>query len=237
MDKKNNTDAVINSLFGSKVYQAQIKNYEKINKKIIPFIEKFVKEQPGRFATTTDIRGKETYTSFDGEGAMDNFHTNKKYKLLFDELNKHVKAFITALGYDLTKFDIHIVKAWSTYTAKEQHIALHRHTASHFSTVYYVRADEMGNLKIEEEQGAKLGLFIPPTDQYFSKWNEFNFASYNLMAKTGNFVMFPSTLMHMTENNTKDIPRISISSDVLLTMKQGVSAEHCIPHPEGWLTI
>ena len=38
MEKKHNTDAVINSLFGSKVYQAQIKEYEKINKKNIPFI-------------------------------------------------------------------------------------------------------------------------------------------------------------------------------------------------------
>lgn len=235
--EKQNTDAVINTLFGSRIYQAQIKNYEKINKKIIPPIEKFVKEQPGRFATTTDIRGKENYTSFDGEGAMDNFHTDKKYNILFDELNKHVKAFITALGYDLTKLDIHIVKAWSTYTAKDQHIALHRHTASHFSTVYYVRADEMGDLTIEEEQGAKLGLYIPPTDQYFKEWNQFNFASYKLKAETGNFVIFPSTLMHKTENNITNIPRISISSDILLTMREGVSAEHCIPHPSGWRTL
>ena len=235
--EKQNTDAVINTLFGSRVYQAQIKNYEKINKKIISPIEKFVKEQPGRFATTTDIRGKETYTSFDGEGAMDNFHTDKKYNILFKELDKHIEAFITALGYDLTKFNINIVKARSTYTAKDQHIALHCHTASHFSTVYYVRADEMGDLIIEEEQGAKLGLYIPPTNQYFKEWNQFNFASYKLKAETGNFVIFPSTLMHKTENNTTNIPRISISSDILLTMREGVSTGHCIPHPSGWRTL
>ena len=230
-------EATINNLFGYKLFQSSIKDYKKINKKITPLIEKFVKEKPGRFATTTDINGKETYTSFDGPEAMDKLHLDVKYNDLFQELNKHIVAYIQALRYDLKKFNINIVKAWSTYTAKDQHIALHRHTASHFSTVYYVRADDMGDLQIEEEQGAKLGLYIPPTDQYFSSWNKFNFASYIITAETGKFVIFPSTLMHKTLDNTKDKPRISISSDILLTMKEGVSAEHCIPHPKGWLTI
>ena len=230
-------EATINNLFGYKLFQSSIKDYKKINKKITPLIEKFVKEKPGRFATTTDINGKETYTSFDGPEAMDKLHLDVKYNDLFQELNKHIVAYIQALGYDLKKFNINIVKAWSTYTAKDQHIALHRHTASHFSTVYYVRADDMGDLQIEEEQGAKLGLYIPPTDQYFSSWNKFNFASYIITAETGKFVIFPSTLMHKTLDNTKDKTRISISSDILLTMKEGVSAEHCIPHPKGWRSI
>ena len=230
-------EATINNLFGSRLFQSSIKDYKKINKKITPLIEKFVKEKPGRFATTTDVNGKETSTSFDGPDAMDKLHLDVKYNDLFQELNKHIVDYIQALGYDLNKFNINIVKAWSTYTAKDQHIALHRHTASHFSTVYYVRADDMGDLQIEEEQGAKLGLFIPPTDQYFSSWNKFNFASYLIKAETGKFIIFPSTLMHKTLDNTKDKQRISISSDILLTMKSGVSAEHCIPHPNGWLTI
>ena len=230
-------EATINNLFGYKLFQSSIKDYKKINKKITPLIEKFVKEKPGRFATTTDINGKKTYTSFDGPEAMDKLHLDVKYNDLFQELNKHIVAYIQALGYDLKKFNINIVKAWSTYTAKDQHIALHRHTASHFSTVYYVRADDMGDLQIEEEQGAKLGLYIPPTDQYFSSWNKFNFASYIITAETGKFVIFPSTLMHKTLDNTKDKTRISISSDILLTMKEGVSAEHCIPHPKGWRSI
>ena len=230
-------EATINNLFGYRLFQSSIKDYKKINKKITPLIEKFVKEKPGRFATTTDINGKETSTSFDGPDAMDNLHIRPEYNDLFQELNKHIVAYIQALGYDLKKFNINIVKAWSTYTAKDQHIALHRHTASHFSTVYYVRADDMGDLQIEEEQGAKLGLYIPPTDQYFSSWNKFNFASYIIKAETGKFVIFPSTLMHKTLDNTKDKQRISISSDILLTMKEGVSAEHCIPHPKGWRSI
>ena len=39
------------------------------------------------------------------------------------------------------------------------------------------------------------------------------------------------------EINKKDEPRISISADILLTMKKGISTEHCIPHPSQWASI
>ena len=76
-------EATINNLFGSRLFQSSIKDYKKINKKITPLIEKFVKEKPGRFATTTDINGKETSTSFDGPDAMDNLHIRQEYSDLF----------------------------------------------------------------------------------------------------------------------------------------------------------
>ena len=95
----------------------------------------------------------------------------------------------------------------------------------------------MGNLKIEEELASQTGLFIPPTNEYISNWNQFNFASYILTVKTGDFVIFPSGMVHSTEINTKNEARICISSDILFTMKKGVSAEHCITHTHGWLTV
>ena len=66
---------------------------------------------------------------------------------------------------------------------------------------------------------------------------EFNFSSYIIPVKTNNLIVFPSGLLHYTEVNTKEEARISISGDILLTMKPGVKTEHCIPHPSGWDTI
>ena len=62
-------------------------------------------------------------------------------------------------------------------------------------------------------------------------------ASYIFPVRTGDFLIFPSGLLHYTETNTKDDARISISGDILLTMKEGIKTEHCIPHPKGWKTI
>ncbi len=92
-------------------------------------------------------------------------------------------------------------------------------------------------VELTDGLGTQTGLFIPPTDQYIVDWNQFNFSSYIFPVKTGNFVIFPSGLLHYTEVNTKEEARISISGDVLLTMKPGVKTEHCIPHPSGWDTI
>ena len=225
-------EATINSLFGETIYFAHIINNDEDTAK---HVESFVKEKPGRTAATTDVKGNTHFT--DLEEAKDNLHKDKKYNKLFKEIGKNINAFLTAKGYSNDKFDAHITKAWATYTVKNQHIASHKHTASHFSFVYYVRNDDMGNIRFEKELASQTGLFIPPTDQYIVNWNQFNFSSYIFPVKTGNFIIFPSGLLHYTEINTKKQARISISGDILLTMKAGVKTEHCIPHPNGWDTI
>ena len=236
-------ETTINTLFGKNIYKATIANYETINKNVISDIKSFVKEKPGAMAATTDVVGntKIQYTNKDNEtvleSAVDNLHKKKLYQFLFSALGRNINFYLHTLGYNLNKLDIHITKAWSTYTTQNQHIASHKHTASHFSFVYYVRNNEMGNIKFEQELAAQTGLFIPPTDQYLSEWNKFNFASYMVPVSTGDFVIFPSELLHYTETNTKEEPRISISGDILLTMKKGVSTEHCLPHPQMWRTL
>ena len=226
---------IINSLFGETIYFSEINEYEKLNKEVIPHIENFVKEKPGRTAATTDVKGNTQFT--DLEEAKDNLHKDVKYKKLYKELKENIKNFVKAKGYNSNKFNFHITKSWATYTVKDQHIASHKHTASHFSFVYYVRNNEMGNIRFEKELAAQTGLFIPPTDQYIVDWNQFNFSSYIIPVRTNNLIVFPSGLLHYTEVNTKEEPRISISGDILLTMKPGVKTEHCIPHPSGWDTI
>ena len=228
-------EMVIGSLFSKSIYKSTIDDYDTINEKLITDIESYVKEKPGSVAATTDVMGNTNFT--DLNDAVDNLHRRTKYKDLFTELSKHISNFFIAKGYNLEKFDAHFTKAWATYTSKGQHIASHKHTASHFSCVYYVRNDNMGNIKFEQELAAQTGMFIPPTDQYISDWNEFNFASYTIPVKSGDFVIFPSELLHYTEINERDIPRVSISADIILTMKKGISTEHCLPHPKSWAEI
>jgi len=225
-------EARINSLFGETIFHTHI-NIDNTN--YIKHIESFVKEKPGRTAATTDVKGNTEFT--DLEEAKDDLHTDKNYEKLFFHILDDIKSFFKAKGYSDKKFNAHITKSWATYTIKNQHIASHKHTASHFSFVYYVRNEEMGGIRFEKELAAQTGLFIPPTDEYIVDWNQFNFSSYIIPVKTGDFLIFPSGLLHYTEINTKEEPRISISGDILLTMKPGIKTEHCIPHPKGWKTI
>jgi len=222
----------INKWFGNPIFITKIDKYESINKEIKNLINDDVKPTNSQFSKTTDVKPDTPLQQI-----TDNLHINKKFKYLFEEIKKQIVIFLTEYHYDLNVFDIHITKAWATFSNKGQHIASHKHTASHFSLVYYVQADNQGDITFEEDQWQKTGMYIPPNNNYYTKWSDINFASIKYPSETGGLIIFPSNLLHYTQENTTNEPRISISADVLLTMKTGVKSEHCLPSPETWSKV
>ena len=83
----------------------------------------------------------------------------------------------------------------------------------------------------------KTGMYVPPTKEYFKDWSSINYPQATYPSRSGNLIIFPSELFHQTQINYKDTPRISISADVLLTIKEGVKAEHGLPNPNTWKKI
>ena len=131
-------------------------------------------------------------------------------------------------------FEIYITKSWATLSTKEQFISYHRHMSSHFSFVYYPQAHEQGNLFLLDDDAHKVGLNIPKRDPYFTECDQNNYGKAEYPAETGNVIIFPSMMFHETGKNNKEKPRISISGDILLTMKKGIKSEHNIPSPDTW---
>ena len=104
-------EAIIGNVFGKTIYKTSIKDHQKINKKIKPLIEKFVKEKPGTVAATTDVKGNVKATIL--ENAIDDLHLQDDYTELFEELALDIKAFMAVKAYDDSKFDIMcIMKIW-----------------------------------------------------------------------------------------------------------------------------
>lgn len=222
----------INKWFGNPIFITKIDDYESINKDIKELVNKDIKPTNSQFAKTTDIK-----SDIPLQEITDNLNMDKRFEKLFAQIKKKMILFLTEHHYDLSVFDIYITKAWATFSTKGQHISSHKHTASHYSLVYYVEAEEQGNLTFEEDMWQKTGMYIPANKNYFTKWSDINFSSVKYPSETGGLIIFPSNLLHYTEENTKEKPRISISADVLLTMKPGVKSEHCLPSPETWSKI
>jgi len=220
----------INNWFGKPVFITKIDNYENINQEIINLLKKDIEPTENQFARTTDIQLKET------NKFTDNLHTHPNFKNLFYAINQQIEFFLDAHHYNMKIFNAYITKAWATFSTKNQHIASHKHTASHFSMVYYVDAQNQGNIIFEQEK-SKNGMYIPANDKYYKGWSDINYASTKYPSETGGLIIFPSELLHYTEENTQERPRISISADVLLTMKPGVKSEHCLPSPDTWRKI
>ena len=220
--------ANITKWFGYPIYIAAIKNFEEINKEIIPIISESITPTNSQYSRTTDIKPKEL------QSIDDNLHLDKRFNKLFKEIESGIKGALLMQNYNMDLFEAYITKSWATYSVKDQFISYHRHMSSHYSFVYYPYAEEQGNLFFLDDEAHKVGLNIPRRDPYFSKWDNTNFAKAEYPAATGNLVVFPSMIFHETGKNTKEEPRISISGDIMITMKEGVKSEHNIPSPATW---
>lgn len=223
--------ANISKWFGSPIYITKLKNFEKINKKILPIILKDITPTNSQYSRTTDIKPKEL------QSIDDNLHQDKRFEQLYSELSEVIHNCLLSQKYNLDLFDVYITKSWATLSTKEQHIAYHRHMSSHFSFVYYPQAHEQGNLFLLDDDAHKVGLNIPKRDPYFTEWNQINYGKTEYPAETGNVIIFPSMIFHETGQNNKEDPRISISGDIMLTMKKGIKSEHNIPSPSTWKKI
>ena len=220
--------ANISKWFGYPIYISSIKNFEKLNKKIIPIISKNITATNSQYSRTTDIKPKEL------QSIDDNLHLDKRFTPLFKEIEQGIKGAILLQNYNTELFEAYITKSWATYSTKDQFISYHRHMSSHYSFVYYVQAEDQGNLFFLDDEAHKVGLNVPRRDPYFNKWDNTNFAKAEYPAASGNLIVFPSMIFHETGKNQKDTPRISISGDIMLTMKAGVKSEHNIPSPSTW---
>jgi len=220
-------EVTINSLFGETIYYTNIVNDDQDTAK---HIESFVKEKPGRTAATTDVKGNMMFNNL--EEAKDNLHKDKKYSNLFKEIATTINDFLKAKGYSKEKFDAHITKSWATYTEKNKYIATHEHVASQFSFVYYVQINEEHSPLTFYEQ--KQRFYMPDS----SEWNDDNFKSMSYGCTPGLLIVFPSHVYHGTEKvNMTDVPRISISGDIVITAQPGVVTESLMPHPSTWRSI
>lgn len=220
--------ANISKWFGYPIYITKLENFEKINKKILPIIINNITPTNSQYSQTTDVKPIEL------QSIDDNLHSDKRFTELYNEITKIIKDCLLAQKYNLDLFDIYITKSWATLSVKEQHIAYHRHMSSHFSFVYYPQAHEQGNLFLLDDDAHKVGLNIPKREPYFTEWNQNNYGKAEYPADTGNIIIFPSMMFHETGKNNKEKPRISISGDILLTMKKGIKSEHNIPNPDTW---
>ena len=212
----------IKSWFGENIGVIKL-DTKSFNHEIKKIILKDVEPNPGRHAKTTDIEKD--------KNIIDNLHNDKRFIELFKQVREGLFKYLQEIEYRSDVFDVYYTKAWATLTTQNQLITPHRHTASNLSLVYYVQAEDQGNLTFHKK---KDGLYVPSSTDYYVNENIYNRDMITYPSETGNLIIFPSNLEHYTELNTKNHPRISIGIDVVLTMKEGFTSEHNLSSPTTW---
>jgi hypothetical protein len=95
----------ITKWFGYPIFITKLKNFENINKKIVPIILKDITPTNSQYSTTTDVKPKEL------QSIDDNLHKDKRFNELYIELSKIIKDCLLAQKYNLDLFEIYITKS------------------------------------------------------------------------------------------------------------------------------
>jgi uncharacterized protein (TIGR02466 family) len=139
-------------------------------------------------------------------------------QLFFDLKNKildHLNFFSTEIFKH--QVEIYITHSWLNYNPKKSYHNLHRHSNSVYSGAYYINVPENSpNL-----------IFASPSIPIFeitpNEYNVCNSASWEIPVRSGDLVLFPSTLMHEVGENTGDDDRFTLSFNTFLKGEIGIN--------------
>lgn len=170
-------------------------------------------------------------------------HHDPEFQDLFRSLGGRLHRYLAALSVESDRLDMFITRAWGTLSERGQSIRRHRHNQSHISLVYYpLKAEGTGNLVFHDAEPANEftpGLFEPHAlaQGLLTSSNILNSEMVNLPVVEDDVVIFPSKAYHATEPNETDRPRVSISADVVVALKDAAGIEYVMPPVRHWRSV
>jgi len=160
---------------------------------------------------------------------------------LFEKIAAAVKEYVEGLGVQTNRLNFYFQRSWATVSREGQRIFEHAHLQSHVSFAYYLQkpADGGGIYFSVAEHPNELaeGLFsIQKSDDGILSPSGSPRAMNRiyLEPEEDEIVIFPSKTLHSTAPNMTATPRISISADVVLTLKDSGGHESLMPPVERW---
>jgi uncharacterized protein (TIGR02466 family) len=193
-------EAKINNIFPTPIYMSKLNR--ELTKKELSFINK---TKLKTFTNEGNIHSKDTYIL-----------NNKEFKYLKEDLNLKIQDYFDKIISPANKIIPYITQSWLNYTEKNQYHHKHAHPNSLVSGVFYINCHEkFDKIKFFKKETYRI-IALETKD-----WNLWNSESWWFPVKTGDIIMFPSSLTHMVENKEGDNTRISLAFNVFIKGKIG----------------
>ena len=196
-------EAIINSIFPTPVYISKI-NRELTNEEL-SFIDK----------TKLDVYKNEGNTT-----SNDNYILNNKlFKDLKTDLDLRVKDYFEKIISPTDAITPYITQSWLNYTETNQYHHKHAHPNSFISGVFYINCDEkFDKIKFFNDKYKPIKLEV-------KEWNLWNSETWWFPVKTGDIILFPSSLTHMVETKEGTNTRISLAFNVFIKGTLGLNKQ------------
>ena len=196
-------EATINGIFPTPIYISKL-NRELFKEELL-FIDN----------TKLDVYKNEGNTT-----SIDNYILNHKaFKDLKTDLDLSVQDYFDKIICPSNNITPYITQSWLNYTEKNQYHHKHQHPNSLVSGVFYINCDEkFDKIKFYNDNYKTIKPEI-------KDWNIWNSQSWWFPVKTGDIILFPSSLIHMVETKEGDNTRISLAFNVFIKGAVGLNKE------------
>ena len=194
------TKSSINGIFPTPIYTSKLNR--ELTKKELSFIDK----------TKSDCNKNEGNITSNDSYILN----NKIFKDLKKELDLRVKDYFDKIICPDNNIKPYITQSWLNYTETNQYHHKHAHPNSLISGVFYINCDE----KFDKIKFFKRNNYETIKIE-IKKWNLWNSENWWFPIKTGDIIMFPSSLTHMVETKQGSNTRISLAFNVFIKGKVG----------------
>ena len=187
-------EATINSIFSTPIYISKLNR--ELTKKELSLIDKI----------KLDVFKNEGNTT-----SNDNYILNNKtFKDLKTDLDLRVQDYFNKVISPANNITPYITQSWLNYTKTNQYHHKHAHPNSLVSGVFYINCDDkFDKIKFFNDLYKTIKLEV-------KDWNVWNSESWWFSVKTGDIILFPSSLTHMVETKEGDNTRISLAFNVFI---------------------
>jgi uncharacterized protein (TIGR02466 family) len=194
MVEKNKIISNVFGIFPTPIYMS------KLDRTLTPLELKFVNKQK-----------KNTFKN-EGNIASNNHYilNEKPFANIKKEIDKRVQDYFYKVLSTTDAITPYITQSWLNYTETNQYHHKHSHPNSLVSGVFYINCHE----KLDKIKFFKDGYqTIKPE---IKDWHLWNSETWSFTVKTGDIIMFPSSLTHMVENKEGTNTRISLAFNVFI---------------------
>jgi uncharacterized protein (TIGR02466 family) len=184
----------INGIFPTPIYISKLNR--ELTKKELSFVDK----------------SKLDHYKNDGNiTSNDNYILNQKvFGSLKEDLYLRVEDYFKKVLSYTDAVTPYITQSWLNYTETNQYHHKHAHPNSIVSGVFYINChEEFDKIKFFKEDYKTIK---PETKD----WNLYNSETWWFTVKTGDIILFPSSLTHMVETKEGDNTRISLAFNVFI---------------------
>ena len=135
---------------------------------------------------------------------------NEVFKKLKDDLYLRVKDYFDKVISSSNNITPYITQSWLNYTETNQFHHKHSHPNSLVSGVFYINChEEYDRIKFFKDNYKSIVVNV-------ENWNLYNSETWSFPVKTGDIILFPSSLTHMVETKQGNNTRISLAFNVFV---------------------